>query len=166
MWDANAPPFVAQLRTDVASCAIWISEVNSAGQEAARLHYPRLNLSGGQGSTADPLPAGLISQKSGGMGDVAEGAGGVITGLVLELDLYLPATTHGGTPRTTGYVESFVITLCRQLKAIQPRILPFNGAMTWEESSDPTPGAWAGDKASHPTAFHHIKIRIPCGYNV
>lgn len=165
MWDSSAPPFVDQLRTELVACALWISEVNSAGQESAHVHYPKVNLSGTQG-TADPLPVALLSQTNLGFSPYAEGAGGVPTGITLQLDLFLPATANGGTPRTAAYLESYAQTLLQQIFSRQPRIIPYNGPASFEEASDPSPGQWAADKPSHAAAYHHLRIRIPCGYNV
>lgn len=164
MWDTTVPPFVDQLRTDLVALAVIIAEINSAGNEAARFHYPRINLSGEQGDP-DAVPAFLLGQTAGGIGSPAEGAPGIPTGMALTVDIYLPATSNGGTARTLGYTEKFAQTVATALFTRYPRIIPFSGPATFEEGSDPTPGAFAGDQSGRPCAFHHIRIRIPCGYN-
>lgn len=164
MWDTTVPPFVDQLRTDLVSLAAIISEINDAGHESDHVHYPRINLSGEQGGTPDALPAFLLGQTNGGISAPAEGAPGLPTGMALTIDVYLPATSNGGTARTLGYTETFCQTIVTQLVTKYPRIIPFSGPATFEEGSDPTPGAFAGDESGRPTAFHHIRIRIPCGY--
>ena len=168
-FDPSADAFLVQLRADLAACAIWISEVASAGQEANHIHYPYAVPSGSQG-TSDPLPIALLSMTGGGTAVFAEGAGGLRTNTDLVLDLYLEASTAGGspsTPRTNGYLESFASTILSQLLS-RPRIIPYRGTMTWEMASDPTPGAWASDDAgaTRACAFHHLKIRLPTGFNL
>jgi hypothetical protein len=164
-FQATAPPFPTALRADLAACALWISEVNNAGQESAHIHYPTCNPAGAQGAV-DPLPAILITQDDGDIESVAEGGGMIVSGLRLDVDIYLAASTVGGTPRDVGYVEAFAATLIQQLLARQPRILPYRGRQTFGKASDPTPGAWAADDAgtSHPCAFRHIKLSLSFGY--
>jgi hypothetical protein len=146
--------YIGALRTQLAACAAWTTAVG-AGNETARIHFPVSN------PTVDALPHAVLVQLDGNLTRYAEGASGLASGL-LEVDLYVGATTNGGTPYLAGDLETLADNLIQQL-LFQTQVIPFAGTSSRTMARDPTVGSFPTDDVSAPAAYRTITLRLPFG---
>ncbi len=163
VWDAHAPTFVVQTRTEVASLPAWIAEVGSAGQESLHVHYPTADPFG-TNEAPDPLPLILLTQDLGGRRWVADGVAPLRRAHVI-MDLYVPVERADGTLRTVAQVEALADAIVGQLFEKQPRVLPL-GDCDYSKCSVPSPMANSGNEDGTARSLYHIRITLPLGYHV
>lgn len=147
--------YISALQAQLAACAAWTAAVG-AGNETARIHFPVAN------PIADALPLAVLIQTEGVFTRYVEGGGALQSGS-LEIDLYLPVTTNGGTTTyQAGDAETLADAIIRQL-LLQTPIIPFQASSARAMARDPTVGSLPSDTAGAPAAYRTISLRLPFG---
>jgi hypothetical protein len=163
-WN-NPTDVIAQLQVQLAGESDWALYLNGTGNAQQNIHYPSANPGGIDGSTPDAIPLIALGASSSTPEVYAVGVL-PLRNEVLELDFYFPVS--GAFALAAGQAEALVRKIVNGLMTQQPSgtpagLIPFKGGAEISEASEPSAAAIAADGTPNPTAYRHVRARLPYG---